>query len=128
MVGGIALFGALTSGPAGPQTTGPTATAASTRAAKPQETPQSSTPVRPPTLQIKVTGAPTRVYVAVPGGDPSGLKLNGLLNTGEVRRFDDARLDVVVTDGAAVEVSINGEVQAKGRPGQRQNWTAVREP
>lgn len=125
VVGGMALFRALTSGPATPGSARPTTSVGGQRASSTEKA--DSTPSRPPTLQIKVVGSPTDVYVAVPGNTTAGLRQHGVLATGEIRQYDDPRLVVVVDDASAVEVRINGKLQAKGAPGERMDWNAVRE-
>lgn len=125
MIGGFALLGALTSGPADTVSSSsvPSATAG---VSTPEPTNDANARRPTPTLQIRVVGAPTKVYVAVPGSAPSIIRQNGVLGTGEVRRYDDAALDVVVANGAAVQVTINGVLQQQGASGQTQRWTNIR--
>lgn len=116
VVGGAALFNALTSKSSGPgpspATTGATSGSRKTR-------PQAD-PTAPP-LQITVTGPPTGVFVKVPGTTGAVL-YKGTLSTGETRRYDQAPLDVVVDDSTAVQVRIYGELQ-KDPDGQgRGEW------
>jgi hypothetical protein len=125
VIGGFALLGALTSGPADTVSSSSTPTAVASRRTT-EPTSGANTGTGAPTLQIRVVGAPTKVYVAVPGSAPSIIRQNGVLNTGEVRRYDDAALDVVVSNGAAVQVTINGVPQTQGASGQTQRWTNVR--
>lgn len=119
VVGGTALFNALTSksgsdpGPSPITTSSPGAK--KTKAIKTTKPP--ADPTAPP-LQIEVTGPPTGVFVKVPGTGGTVLQ-KGTLNTGERRQYDQAPLDVVVDDSTAVEVRIYGALQkdpdGKGR-------------
>ena len=122
IVGGIALFGALTSGSkhsgsgASPKAGKATGTSRST--AKISKTSKATTQH---TLALKVTGGPTRVYVATSGGNAQVL-LDQVLSSGDVQYFDQAPLDVVVVDGSAVDVYIYGQKKPKGKAGQRLQW------
>ncbi|SEG89740.1 hypothetical protein SAMN04489712_12447 [Thermomonospora echinospora] len=71
-------------------------------------------------LVITVTGRPTTVFVKVPGSDGAVL-LRGELGPGETRKYDQAPLDVVVSDSASVEVRIYGELQTD-TDGGRGQW------
>lgn len=121
VVGGVALFGALSSdaapnsAPAMPATDSSAASPEARTATKPS---RSSTSRR--TLVIKVTGAPTMVYVTVSGN--SQVLLKEVLRTGDLRQYDEAPLDVVVADGAAVDVFIRGKQQPKRAAGQQARW------
>ncbi|MGH3392825.1 MAG: hypothetical protein ACRDOO_28490 [Actinomadura sp.] len=119
IVGGLALFGALTSGPergspgASPQTgsnVSVTRSAGKTTQAAVQHT-----------LALKVTGAPTRVIVLTGGGDRQVL-LDQVLGTGDIQYFDDAPLDVVVADGGSVDIYVHGKRQRRGTPGERAQY------
>jgi hypothetical protein len=67
-------------------------------------------------LVLRVVGREARVLVRATGGQ---VLLNGVLQQGDVRRFDRPRLDLVVYDGSAVQVAVNGVQQHRGLPGQR---------
>ncbi|MFB4316621.1 hypothetical protein [Actinomadura sp. 21ATH] len=129
VVGGMALVNALTGSsskdpgaaapPAAtePEDSGPqTGTSAAPETSRPAQSPAAAqTP-----LVIRVTGAPTQVYVR---GTTSGDVLHsGVLNTGEARRYDQAPLSVVAVNGGSVEVTIYGEVQARKPAGTRGEW------
>lgn len=75
------------------------------------------------TLTITVTGAQCQVFVGVPGGD---ILVNRTLVHGQSVRFDDPRLNVVLSDAGAVQVSINGKPRPAGASGQRAEFTAVK--
>jgi hypothetical protein len=115
IVGGVALFGALTSESAIP---GPSARAVTTA-------PKASRSAAAPSaaghaLFIKVTGASAAVYVSTPGNTQTLFK--GTLNHGEVRYFDLPEMVVVVDPAQSVDVQIRGKSVSKGRAG-KQSWT-----
>lgn len=122
----MALVNALTSKSSGPGAAGP---ATNSAADGPRTTPsRPRTPASPnqpaqqtPPLVIKVTGAPTAVFVTVAGGGGQVLQ-SGTLNTGESRQYDQTPLNVVVANSAAVQVTIYGREQPAGKPGQRGEW------
>jgi hypothetical protein len=120
VIGGLALFRVFTS--------------ESDRDSGPKASPQNGTAVRVTksatrtpktttthTLALKVTGAPTRVTVIMPGGTNQVL-LDQVLGTGEVRYFDQGPLEVVVANGSAVDIYVHGKRQPKGKPGQRTQY------
>lgn len=124
VVGGIALFGALTSDAAAPSSPQATPTNVRSVASPPRSrtaSAQSQASFASRSLVIKVTGAPTKVYVAISGNTSQVLE-NGVLNTGDIRQYDEAPLDVVITNGGAVDVWIYGRRQTKGQPGQKAQW------
>jgi hypothetical protein len=121
VVGGVALVGALSSdaapnsAPAMPATDSSAASPEARTASKPSR----SSATRH-TLVIKVTGAPTKVYVTVSGN--SQVLLNEVLRTGDLRQYDEAPLDVVAANGAAVDVYIHGKQQPKRTAGRSAQW------
>lgn len=119
VVGGISLVEALTSEDAAPS---PTPSAPSVTGER--STPASSdTSTAPPALQIYVVGnRPTNVLVKEPGAAGTIL-LNSVLNPGETRTYDQAPLDVVVTDSSVVEVRIYGKVEEDPNGGGRGEWS-----
>ncbi|MFI0354531.1 hypothetical protein [Actinomadura sp. 9N407] len=128
VVGGMALVNALTSSSNDP---GPAGTAASTDpgGAEPKAS-ASATPSATRSAQttgtsgvplvIRVTGAPTQVYVRVTGtGD---VLQQGVLRTGEGRQYDQAPLAVVANNGGSLDVVIYGKTQERKPDGVRGEW------
>jgi hypothetical protein len=111
-VGGTALFLALSS--ASPQSAPATPSASSAPA-----TPSASEVVSGKTLSLKIIGSECHVFVRIPGGE---VLLDRVLRHGEWARFDDPQLDVVLTDGSAAEVYLNGVLQPRGAAGARQEF------
>jgi len=74
-----------------------------------------------PTLQLSVTGAKAHVLVRIPGGD---ILLDDTLTQGRHAAFNQSALDVVIDDGGAVKVVVNGKQRPMGTPGQREQFTA----
>ena len=115
VVGAIALFGAMTSKPDAPGTT------VSGTPGGPTRSPQSAAVTQGPSatqhaLVIKATG-PVDVYVATPGNTKT--LLNGTLNAGDIRTYDDRELVVTVDPAQNVQVLINGKVVSKGQSGKQ---------
>ncbi|MFP3967196.1 hypothetical protein SMC26_33200 [Actinomadura fulvescens] len=123
-MGGIALVNALTSDSKQP---GPTETASESTggtrsgAAPPSRSPKSPAATASTPLVIRVVGSPTTVTVTVAG---TGEVLhNGRLETGEARQYEQAPLSVVAADAGSVEVTIYGQLQPRGKVGQRGEWS-----
>lgn len=76
------------------------------------------------TLSVTVTGPRCQVFVGVPGGD---ILVNRTLVRGRSVRFDDPRLNVVLSDAGAVVVYVNGRRRPPGDSGRRVAFTVVRE-
>jgi hypothetical protein len=129
---GVAVFAlrnALTTKPSSPNSAGtPTSqTRAATGGAsgsgnksKPPASP-TTVPQAAPTLQLNVTGGSSRVFVRIPGGD---VLLDDTLAHGRHAEFDQSALDVVIYDGGAVQVTVNGKQRPIGKSGQRVQFTA----
>jgi hypothetical protein len=115
IVGGIALFGALTNQSAAPGPT-PTVVTQTRQSGKVSAT----SPAGLHALLIQVTGGAAQVYVATPGNAQTLYK--GPLNHGEVRYFDLPEMVVVVDPAENVEVRIHGKTVSKGKAG-KQSWT-----
>jgi hypothetical protein len=109
-VGGSALFLALTADDPSPS-------------ALPASSTSSASPAR--TLTVTVTGPECHVFVSVPAGE---VLLDRTLQRGESVRFDDPRLAVVLSDGAAAQVYLNGVLQPAGSAGARQQFNVSRTP
>jgi hypothetical protein len=107
-VGGSALFLAVTA-----KTPSPTALPAAGAS--------TASPAR--TLTVTVTGPECHVFVSVPAGE---VLLDRTLRQGESVRFDDPRLAMVLSDGGAAQVYLNGVLQPAGTAGARQEFTISR--
>lgn len=80
-----------------------------------------TTPAASVPLVIRVTGQPTNVVVRV--ADAQGKVLtNGVLDNGDILQYDEAPLQVVATNGGALQVTIYGEVQPRKPDGRRGQW------
>lgn len=86
--------------------------------------PHATAPAPTATLALTVTGSQCQVFVGVPGGD---ILVNRTLVRGQTLRFDDARLNVVLSAAGAVQVYLNGVRRPPGEPGRRTEFTAVRD-
>jgi hypothetical protein len=116
IIGGIALFGAITNQSAAPGPT-PTVGVLARRSAK---VPATTSMAEIHALFIKVTGGVAQVYVSTPGNAQTLFK--GSLNRDEVRFFDLPEMVVVVDPAQNVEVQIHGTTVSKGTTGKR-SWT-----
>ncbi len=114
VVGGLALFNALTA-----PSPGPSPSRAASETADGGDTAEPSNPTAPP-LQITVIGKPTEVFVKVSGSGGAVLQ-RGVLGPGETRRYEQVPLNVVVYDSTSVEVRIYGEI-AEDPDGGRGEW------
>ena len=83
----------------------------------------SATPAAPVTLTVTVTGAKCQVFVRVPGGD---ILVNRSLVRGQSVRFDEQNLSVVLGDGGAAQVYVNGKQRPPGKAGQRVAFVATK--
>ncbi|WP_285909791.1 hypothetical protein [Actinomadura opuntiae] len=119
VVGGIALVNAVSGSP----DKEPPSTAASPSgqtSSAPDASPTATTSAANVPLLIEVTGQPTKVVVRVP--DTGTVVRSGVLNTGDTLQFDQTTLDVVATNGGALQVTIYGKVQPPKPQGQRATW------
>lgn len=82
-----------------------------------------TTPAAAVTLAVTVTGAECQVFVRVPGGD---ILVNRSLVRGESVRFEEPQLSVVLGDGSAAQVYVNGKLRPPGKAGQRVAFVAAR--
>jgi hypothetical protein len=122
-VGGVALWGALTSKPARPS---PTQSKADPDAsAKPTGTaPQSrSAAVKNDALVVRCRVAKCGLFISA--SPDNEVLFNGFIAQDEVRQFDDPRMNLVVRDGSTVDVYINGKLQPKTQPGKRETYTII---
>jgi hypothetical protein len=83
----------------------------------------SATPATSITLAIIVTGPKCPVFVQVPGGD---ILVNRNLVRGQSVRFEEQRLSVVLGDGGAAQVYVNGHLRPPGEAGRRVAFTVLK--
>lgn len=98
------------------------------------DTERQATPTAQPTATSATQDVPTvsiscvadtcpHVVVRVPGGD---VLQNGDMTLGEELRYFEPELDVVIEDGATVQVTENGTPRPPGKPGKREDFTVSR--
>jgi hypothetical protein len=114
IVGGVALWGALT----GKDPAQPTAASPSAGAAK-SSAPAHDNPTDN-TIMIHCLAVQCPLFVAGPG--PTDVQFKGNLARGDRRIFSDTRLVVSVDDASTVTVTINGRVQPRGRRGESKTY------
>jgi hypothetical protein len=128
VVGGVALWGALTSGPArpGPATSqaDPPAATQSTSTGRPRQPQPSAATDGGVALVVRCRVAKCGVFIS--SSPDNDVLFNGFLRQGEVRRADEPRMNLVVSDSGGVDVIINGKLQPKGAPGKRQTYTVIK--
>jgi hypothetical protein len=119
--GGVALVNAVTGEPenTGPSSAGAPPVDDSGGGDPSPNVTTSDTAVSP--LVIRVTGPATSVVVRV--AETGGKVLTqGTLDTGETRQYDETPLQVVATNGGALQVVIYGKVQPRKPDGRRGDW------
>lgn len=119
IVGGTALWGALTGkGDKTPAASTPSpaaSTPVSNKAAPPATQSQSGN-----TIEVQCLVAPCDVFVSGPG--PNDIQFNGTLGAQEKRIFNGTRLMLAVQDSSGVAVTINGHLQTRGRHGEAKTY------
>jgi hypothetical protein len=115
IIGGIALWGALTSKDGKP----------STASSTPASAGSSSKPKAPSsqvgnTIEIHCLAVQCQVFVAGPG--PTDVLFNGNLRQNERQTFNETRLTVAVQDASTVAVTINGKLQPRGARGDAKTY------
>jgi hypothetical protein len=117
IIGGIALWGALTSKDGEkPNAASPTPSSVGS-ATKPNAPPKG--PVDN-TIVIHCLAAQCPVFVS--GPTPADVQFNGNLGQNERRIFTGSRLTAAVQDASTVTVTINGKVQPRGARGEARNY------
>jgi hypothetical protein len=110
--------------PSAPRPTPPKPTPTPPVTPTPTPTPGATvTPAGAITLALTVTGKSCAVFVGVPGGD---ILVDRSLVRGQSVRLDEQRLSVVLGDGSAVRVYVNGRLRPPGEPGRRVTFTALK--
>ena len=126
VIGGVALWGALTSEPArpGPETSGadPPAESGSAPPRRPEQSRTSA--FTGDALVVRCRAPRCGVFISSPPNND--VLFNGTLRQGDERTADEPRMTLVVSDGSTVDVYINGKLQAKGPPGKRKYYTIVK--
>ncbi|MFC9977919.1 hypothetical protein ACFVH6_44135 [Spirillospora sp. NPDC127200] len=123
VVGGMALVNALTSEAEKPVPTPSAGEGTGSGKESDAPTPRRSgaSATQGNSLMVEVIGSqPVNVVVKIAGSND--ILLSGPLNPGEGRQWTESPLDVVASDGGALKVTIYGEVQERGQPGQRGTW------
>jgi hypothetical protein len=75
-------------------------------------------------LVIRCTAARCGVFVS--DSPDNDVLFNGVLRQGQAREFDEARMNLVVSDSSTLDVYIYGKLQTKGPPGKRRIYTIVK--
>ncbi|GAA1839042.1 serine/threonine-protein kinase [Actinomadura bangladeshensis] len=102
---------------------GPSPTAAATSSA-PAGPPQAAVPpgVESSTLVVRARTDECKIFVSVPG-DTITVLTDESLRTGDLRQYDQPRLNAVVYDASACDVWVNGKEEPAGKPKERKNYT-----
>ncbi len=121
VVGGVALWGALTSKDGSKNPSAQPSASVATKS-KPAGKPTSGTPANPVgnTVELHCLAAQCQVFVAGPG--PTDVQFNGNLAQNERRVYNETQLTVVVADASSVAVTINGHQQVLGKHGQPKTY------
>jgi hypothetical protein len=117
IIGGIALWGALTS-KAGEKPNAVSPTPSSVGSNTKSKAPPSSQVDN--TVVIHCLAAQCPVFVSGPG--PTDVQFNGNLGQNERRIFTGSRLTAAVQDASMVTVTINGKLQPKGARGEAKTY------
>ncbi|HZB29732.1 MAG TPA: RodZ domain-containing protein [Streptosporangiaceae bacterium] len=126
VVGGVALWGALSSEPASPapatsQADPPAATQTRSTGRSRQ---QASTVPGGAALVVRCRVARCGVFIS--SSPTNDVLFNGVMRQGEERRADEPRMNLVVSDSGGVDVYINGRLQPKGTAGKRKIYTIIK--
>jgi hypothetical protein len=123
IIGGIALWGALTGKddkdkPSGAASVPATATKASSSKVSPPESGN--------TIEVKCLVTQCPVFVAGPGA--TDVQFNGNLTQNQTRIFNGTHLTVAVQDASTVAVTINGHPQRRGASGEGKTYETPSSP
>ncbi|MBT2213934.1 MULTISPECIES: serine/threonine-protein kinase [Actinomadura] len=77
------------------------------------------------TLAVRARNATCKIFVSVPGG-VSTVLTDATLVEGEVRKYDQPRLNAVIYDASACDVWVNGRQKPLGSPGERKSYSLNR--
>jgi hypothetical protein len=118
VIGGIALWGALT----GKDEDKPGAAASVPAGATKASSSEVSSPASGNTIVVKCLAVQCTVFVAGPGA--TDVQYHGNLTQGEIRTFNETRLTMAVQDASTVAVTINGRPQPRGARGDAKTYKA----
>jgi hypothetical protein len=123
IIGGIALWGALTGKddkdkPSGAASAPATATKTSSNNVSPSESGN--------TIEVKCLATQCTVFVAGPGA--TDVQFNGNLTQNQTRVFNGTHLTVAVQDASTVAVTINGRLQRRGARGEGKTYETPSSP
>ncbi|GAA1782717.1 serine/threonine-protein kinase [Actinomadura chokoriensis] len=106
---------------------GPSPTAAATSSG-PANPPRAAVPpgVESSTLVVRARNDECKIFVSVPG-DTITVLTDESLHTGDLRQYDQPRLNAVVYDASACDVWVNGKEEPAGKPKERKNYTLNKE-
>lgn len=118
VIGGIALWGALTSKESDkPNANSPAPSSAGSTG---KTRPTGSASRIGNTVVVRCLVARCTVFVSGPGAND--VQFNGNLGRDESRIFNETRLTVAVTDASTVTVTINGRLQPRGPRGKARTY------
>ncbi|MFA1545147.1 serine/threonine-protein kinase [Actinomadura chokoriensis] len=78
------------------------------------------------TLVVRARTGTCKIFVSIPG-DSITVLTDESLQPGDLRQYDQPRLNAVVYDASACDVWVNGEQQPAGKPDERKNYTINKE-
>ena len=106
---------------------GPPPTAAATPST-PAQTARAAAPpgVESSTLVVRARTAGCKIFVSIPG-DSITVLTDEPLAQGDLRKYDQPRLNAVIYDASACDVWVNGKEEPAGKPDERKNYTINKE-
>jgi hypothetical protein len=122
IIGGIALWGALTGKDDKGKPSAGAPPASSAAATKSDAKPSTTASQIGNTITVRCLVSQCPVFVSGPG--PNDVQFNGSLSQNETRIFNETRLTVAVQDAGGVTVTINGHIQPRGRRGEARTYEA----
>jgi hypothetical protein len=122
VIGGIALWGALTGKGDTKQSSAATSVPSGATDTKQTNRASASASQIGNTIVVHCVAVQCQVFVAGPGAND--VQFNGDLSQNETRIFNGTRLTVAVQDASTVDVTINGRQQARGRRGTPATYEA----
>lgn len=122
VIGGMALWGALTGKDDKNKPSAASSQASSTAGSSTDTKPSAPASQVGNTITVRCLVAQCPVFVSGPGAND--VQFNGNLRQNETRIFNETRLTVAVQDAGGVTVTINGHVQPPGRHGEAKTYEA----